>query len=221
MKGREMGESMELNTIISKLKDRSPSILGEESFSKYAILLPLVRKEDEIHVVFEVRSLKLRRQPGEICFPGGRIDDDDKNEKKAALRETTEELGIKVENISGVFPLDILLSPFGMIIYPYAGIVDNFEKIQPNPSEVGEIFTVPLTFFLENEPEIYYVDLKPEPEKNFPFDLIAGGKNYRWQMKQMDEFFYLYENRVIWGLTAKILAHFVEILRREGLNPES
>ena len=207
-----------LNNIISKLKNRTPSILGKENFSTYAILLPLVRKEDEVHVLFEVRSLELRRQPGEICFPGGRIDLNDKDEKSAAIRETTEELGIENGEISAVFPLDVLLSPFGMILYPYAGFIDCFENIHPNPSEVGEIFTVPLSFFLKNEPKIYYVDLKPEPQKNFPLDLIVGGANYRWQKKQMDEYFYLYENRVIWGLTAKILAHFVEILRKEGIN---
>jgi 8-oxo-dGTP pyrophosphatase MutT (NUDIX family) len=209
---------MNLNTIISKLKSRTPSILGKENFAKYAILLPLVRKDDDIHVLFEVRSLELRRQPGEICFPGGRIDVKDKDEQSAAIRETTEELGIENKEISGVFPLDVLLSPFGMILYPYAGFIDHFEKIHPNPSEVGEVFTVPLSFFMENEPKIYYVDLKPEPEENFPFDLIVGGENYRWQKKQMDEFFYLYENRVIWGLTAKILSHFVEVIRKEGIN---
>src|SRR5881394_4216391 len=109
--------SMKLNTIWDKLKDRTPSILGEENFAKYAILLPLIQKEDGIHVLFEVRSLELRRQPGEICFPGGRIDLQDKDEKTAAIRETMEELGLKKEDITGVFPLDILLSPFGMILY--------------------------------------------------------------------------------------------------------
>jgi 8-oxo-dGTP pyrophosphatase MutT (NUDIX family) len=209
---------MKLNTIWDKLKDRTPSILGEENFAKYAILLPLIQKEDGIHVLFEVRSLELRRQPGEICFPGGRIDLQDKDEKTAAIRETMEELGLKKEDITGVFPLDILLSPFGMILYPYVGFIDNIEKICPNPDEVGEIFTVPLDYFMEHEPKVYYVDLKPEPEEDFPFDLIAGGVNYSWQKKQMDEFFYLYENRVIWGLTAKILAHFIAVLREKGIN---
>ena len=140
---------MKLNTIWDKLKDRTPSILGEENFAKYAILLPLIQKEDGIHVLFEVRSLELRRQPGEICFPGGRIDLQDKDEKTAAIRETMEELGLKKEDITGVFPLDILLSPFGMILYPYVGFIDNIEKICPNPDEVGEIFTVPLDYFIE------------------------------------------------------------------------
>lgn len=212
---------MTFNSIFDKLKDRKQAILGKEKLSKSSILLPLVRKEEGLHVLFEVRSLELRRQPGEICFPGGRIDAIDKDEKSAAIRETTEELGISDQDISGVFPLDVLLTPFGMIVYPYAGLIENLEAIRPNPSEVKEIFTVPLSYFVENDPKVYYVDLKPVPQENFPLHLIAGGANYRWRKNQLVEFFYLYENRVIWGLTAKILSHFVDILRKEGIVGES
>ena len=64
---------MELKEILETIQNRPPSILGSEDFSKYAILLPLIQKEDGLHILFEVRSLKLRSQPGEICFPGGEL----------------------------------------------------------------------------------------------------------------------------------------------------
>ncbi|MDQ0218764.1 CoA pyrophosphatase [Peribacillus cavernae] len=204
---------MNMEHIISKLDQHTPTILGSENFLKYAVLLPLIRKDSEIHVLFEVRSLKLRRQPGEICFPGGRIDSEDTDERGAAIRETIEELGIKGEEISDVYPIDYLISGFGMIVYPYVGFIDCPERIKPNPTEVGDIFTVPLSYFIETEPEVYHVSFKAEPEENFPLNLLVGGENYNWQSRQMDEFFYIYENRVIWGLTARILSHFVEILR--------
>src|SRR3954466_3984821 len=101
---------MDLDSVLFKLKGHTPKILGSESFSKYAILLPLLQKEDGVHVLFEVRSLELRRQPGEICFPGGRIDTEDLDEKDAAIRETIEELGINKEHITGVYPLDYMIS---------------------------------------------------------------------------------------------------------------
>jgi coenzyme A diphosphatase NUDT7 len=204
---------MELEMVLAKMKRHTPSILGSGKFSKYAVMLPLIQKEDGIHVLFEVRSLNLRRQPGEICFPGGRIDALDIDEKAAAIRETVEELGINIEHISAVFPLDFMISPFGMIIYPYAGYINSPEKIVPNPTEVGEIFTVPLTFFIKNKPEIYQINFVLEPEENFPFNLIVGGENYNWQTRGIEEYFYLYEGKAIWGLTARILAHFIEILR--------
>jgi peroxisomal coenzyme A diphosphatase NUDT7 len=204
---------MELNTILSKMKHRSPSILGSESLSKYSILLPLIQKADGIHVLFEVRSLELRRQPGEVCFPGGRIDLKDSTAENAAIRETVEELGLEADDISSVFPLDHLVSPFGMIIFPFVGFIHNPEQIKPNPSEVGEIFTVPLSFFCRNKPEIFRVNFKAEPEEDFPYHLVLGGANYKWQTRQMEEYFFTYEKRVIWGLTARILAHFIEIVR--------
>ena len=207
------GEIMELEKVLTKLKHHTPKILGSERFSKYAVMLPLLRKEDGIHVLFEVRSLELRRQPGEICFPGGRIESQDLDEKDAAIRETVEELGINKEDISGVYPLDYMISPFGMILYPYVGYINRHDAIRPNPGEVGEIFTVPLSFFVENNPEIYRVHFKAEPEESFPYDLIPGGENYNWQAKGLDEYFYRYGGRVIWGLTARILVHFIEIIR--------
>ncbi len=198
--------------IIYKLKNHLPSILGSSKYSKYAVLIPLIQKEDGIHVLFEKRSLNLRRQPGEICFPGGRMDSLDPDEKTAAVRETTEELRIQKADISEVFPLDFMVTPFGMIVYPFAGMILNSDKIQPNPSEVEEIFTVPLAFFFHREPEIHHVRFKVEPEKNFPFDLIIGGENYNWRTREMEEYFYRYEDKVIWGLTARILAHFIEVI---------
>ncbi|MFZ3591205.1 NUDIX hydrolase [Bacillus sp. DJP31] len=204
---------MDSKKILNKVKGHTPSILGNENFSKFAILLPLIQVDNEVHILFEVRSQELRRQPGEICFPGGRIDPQDKTEKDAALRETGEELGISAEDVTDVFPLDFLVSPFGMIVYPFVGFINSPESINPNPSEVGGIFSVPLSFFLETKPQIYHVNVNMQPEENFPFDLIAGGQNYNWRTREMDEYFYKYEDKVIWGLTAKILSHFVEVVR--------
>lgn len=211
--GMNGGKIMEIEKILSNLKGHTPKILGSESFSKYAVMVPLLQKEDGIHVLFEVRSLELRRQPGEICFPGGRVDADDVDEAGAAIRETVEELGINKEQITGVYPLDYMISPYGMILYPFAGYISKPEEIQPNPAEVGEIFTVPLSFLIENDPEIHHVQLKAEPDKSFPYDLIPGGENYQWRTRGIEEYFYRYGNRAIWGLTARILAHFIEIIR--------
>lgn len=204
---------MGLEPILAKLKCHTPKILGSEKFSKYAVMVPLLQREDGIHVLLEVRSLELRRQPGEICFPGGRIDAEDRNEKEAAIRETVEELGINKVQISDVHPLDYMISPFGMMIFPFVGFINSPQNILPNPSEVGEVFTVPLSFFLKNEPEIYHIEFKAEPEENFPFDLIVGGENYNWRTRGIEEYFYRYDGKVIWGLTAKILSHFIEIIR--------
>ena len=204
---------MDPKSLVDRVKDRVPEVMGNNEFAKFAILLPLIEKDGEIHILFEVRSHMMRNQPGDICFPGGRIDKQDESEEGAAIRETTEELGIENSQISDVFPLDYIVSPFGMIVYSFAGIIDPDVEFEPNPPEVDSIFTVPLTYFLENEPKVYSINFDIQPEKSFPYDLIAGGENYNWRTRQVDELFYMYEDKVIWGLTAKILTHFLEIIR--------
>lgn len=198
--------------VLKKIGGRTPSILGSKDFTKFSILLPLIEMDGETHVLFEVRSLTMRRQPGEICFPGGKVDRDDDSEESAAIRETCEELGINKDSIGELIPLDYLVSPFGTIIYPFVAVIDSEANLKPNPSEVEEIFTFPLTELIEKKPDLFNVAYKVEPSIDFPFQDIPGGENYNWQARDMKEHFYYFEDRVIWGLTARILKHFIELI---------
>lgn len=203
---------MTFDEIKNKLSKRTPAIMGSDSFSKFAVLLPLIKKDGEIHVLFEVRSMNLRRQPGEICFPGGRIDPEDKDERETAIRETCEELRIDQKAIKDIMQLDYLVSPFGTIIYPFVGTIMADMEISPNPMEVKDIFTVPISLLQKMKPDSYEMNFKITPEKNFPLHHIPGGKNYNWQVRTMDEYFYYYEDKIIWGLTARILNHFLSCI---------
>jgi peroxisomal coenzyme A diphosphatase NUDT7 len=194
------------------LSERSPFVLGSENFSTYSVLLPLVYINNEIHLIFEVRAFSLRRQPGEVCFPGGKNDETDKDHMETAIRETYEELGLKEGSISQVVPLDFIVSPYGNIIYPFVGVIDTINDMQVNHKEVDHIFTVPLTFFKQTKPDIHYVNARLEPEPGFPYDSIVGGKDYNWQIKRMEEFFYYFEDKVIWGLTARVVRHFIQVI---------
>src|SRR5699024_10185248 len=111
--------------------------------------------------------------------------------------------GILKDYVKNVFPLDKLVSDTGSILYPFVGEVQAVEDYQINQDEVQEVFTVPLTFFMENEPDLYDVHLEVKPEKDFPYDLIHNGKEYGWRTRTIQEQFFIYEGRVIWGLTAK------------------
>lgn len=206
---------MNIAKVIEKLKDRKPSILGKEELLKYSVLLPLVEIENETHILFEVRSMNLRRQPGEICFPGGRIDETDADQLQCAIRETSEELGIEESAIEDIIPLDFTLNASSNIIYPFVGRITKPEQIKPNESEVGEVFTVPLSFFRETKPDVYKIYYQVIPEEGFPLHLIPGGENYKWSLRHLDEYFYQYNGKVIWGLTARVLYHFLELLEGE------
>jgi peroxisomal coenzyme A diphosphatase NUDT7 len=207
------GELVNIHQILTKLAAKSPEIMGIENFRQSSVLIPLVEVKGEIHVLFEVRSMHMRRQPGDICFPGGRIDPTDLTPKDCAIRETTEELGITHENILNVTPIDYVVSDMGRIIYPFVGQLTDISQITLNEMEVGEIFTVPLAYLQSTSPETFKVNFKAIPEDNFPFDLIVGGENYNWQIHHIEELFYRYEDRVIWGLTAKILRHFLSLMK--------
>ncbi|MCM3603591.1 CoA pyrophosphatase [Robertmurraya korlensis] len=203
---------MDLEKILFKLAQRSPFVLGSENFSTYSVLLPLVYIKNEIHLLFEVRSFSLRRQPGEVCFPGGKKDETDRDHMETAMRETCEELGLNKGRISQVVPLDFIVSPYGNIIYPFVGVIDTVNEMQLNHREVDHVFTVPLAFFKQTKPEIHYVNARFEPEPGFPYDSIVGGKDYNWQIKRMEECFYYFEDKVIWGLTARIVRHFIQLI---------
>lgn len=198
-------------TSIQKIENNRPHVLGHKQFQSYSVLLPLIKINDDIHIIFEKRAEHLRRQPGEICFPGGRIEKGQEDSQTAAIRETTEELLINKENIRLVGPLDFFVSSSDTIIYPFVGWIEKeFAEISPNPEEVGEIFAVPISFLLKKKPEIHKIQYIIEPEDNFPYHLIPDGKNYNWRPRSMKEYFYCYEDKVIWGMTARILNEFLE-----------
>jgi len=198
---------------LEQIRNRHPSLLGHESCFKTAVLLPLVEFEGEICVLFEVRSNDLRNQPGEICFPGGSIDVSDPAPLAAALRETREELGLNGDDIEYVAPLDILITPFNVIVYPYVGIIQDCRKIKPNASEVDQLLYVPLEYLAAYEPLTTHVGVQFEIPSDYPFHLIPGGREYPFRKGYYPQQFYIWQEHVIWGLTARILNHFINLLK--------
>ncbi|XP_011354955.1 peroxisomal coenzyme A diphosphatase NUDT7 isoform X1 [Pteropus vampyrus] len=119
---------------------------------KYSILLPLLAKEGKLHLLFTLRSEKLRRSPGEVCFPGGKREPTDVDDVATALRESQEEVGLcphQVEVVCCLVPClleDALLTPV-------VGFIDQNFQALPNPDEVKSVFLVPLEYFLH--PRVY------------------------------------------------------------------
>lgn len=190
-----------------------PDVFGFAELIKYAVMIPLVEVEDKLSILFEVRSHKLRRQPGEICFPGGKIDAEDIDELATAVRETSEELGIDPSAIDVIGSLGVLVPPVQIAIHTYIGHIHNINTIRINADEVAEIFTVPLDYLLQTEPEAYDLQLGLIPTDDFPFEWIPGGRNYKFRERRIPEYFYIYEERIIWGLTARILKEFLDKLK--------
>ncbi len=193
-----------------KFSLRRPGIIGEQQFRKYAVLAPLIDTKEGICLLLEKRTNKLRSHPGEICFPGGKLEPDE-SLQECAVRETVEELLINHEQIEVLGPGDVFISPFNLIVYPYIGVIREYQNTFSS-DEVAEIIKVPLDFFRAQEPEHFESKLIHQPPEDFPYECIPGGENYPWAKGNYDIFFYRYENQIIWGMTAHIIKSVVKLI---------
>lgn len=187
------------------------------SYNEYfsaSVLVPLVWDNGEIAVLFEVRSTQLSWQPGEICFPGGRIEKNDKSPLFAAVRETQEELALSKTDIQVLGPLEEILSPIGVRLHSYVGYLSPQQLITPNEGEVAEVFTVPLKFLINYDPIIGHMEMGTRPLEDFPFALVPG-YSQEWRVrKNYQVLFYKYKEHVIWGLTAQVLKRFLDVCKK-------
>lgn len=193
-----------------KLAANQPLFIGEDEAFRSAVLIPLVQKDGAWHVLFEVRAFNMRKQPGDISFPGGKIDPTDATERDAALRETYEELGVDPATVKIIGELSPYVVSPTFVIYPFVGVVAYDEIKTINKDEVEEVFTVPLEWLLTHSPYMHLISVEPSPGDDFPFEKIMNGQKYNWRGREMEEWFFEYEQYTIWGLTARILKYFIE-----------
>ncbi len=205
---------MTLEQLEEKLRGREPGLM--DASGQYAVLVPLVEREGKLHILYEVRSQDMRRQPGEVCFPGGRIEGDETPEA-CAIRETEEELGIPTASITVLGRLDFVAHRANFIMYPVLARVETAaaERMVLNPAEVDHTFLVPLEHIVHNPPLEYSYALKPRPPADFPYQLIGIPRGYRWQQGRETVPVYLWQGHAIWGLTGRITRHLAGLLGGE------
>lgn len=159
-----------------------------------AVLLPLVERESGLALLLTRRTEHLRDHPGQISFPGGRLDAGDAGPLAAALRETTEEIGIPADaiEVAGYLPAQPVIT--GFAITPVVGFIDAGASLQPDPFEVAEVLDVPLGFLLE------------------PANLVRAT---RWVQGgvEIPTVEIHYGGHRIWGATANIIFQFISILK--------
>ena len=210
-----MNDDRWLNGLQSFLSAQPPGLENQSDYLNAAVTVPLVQTGEGWSVLFEVRSRTLAWQPGEICFPGGRIEGSDGTPLRAAVRETMEELGVLRSAITVLGPLKQLVSPIGVSMHPFVIVLQQKESIRPNPQEVERVFTAPLSFLLQAQPVIGHMELATRTAADFPQEWVPSVYSKEFKVRtKYPVLFYPYGDEVIWGLTARVLAGFLECCRQ-------
>lgn len=171
----------------------SPAAPGPVDARHAAVLMPLVQREQGLHVVLTRRAEHLQNHPGQISFPGGRIDPGDRDPIAAALRETHEEIGVddRFVRILGVQPSFLTSTRF--VMTPIIGELLPGFTIQSDGREVAEVFEVPL-----------HVLMDPAQHRLHEVRLPDGGARCYFSITWQSYF--------IWGATAVLIRNFYHYL---------
>lgn len=149
-----------------------------------AVLVPVIKRGSSLHLIMTRRALHLRHHPGQICFPGGKIDSNDSCHIATALRECKEEIGLEPDDVRVIGTLPNVPSISGFMVKPVVAIVNPGNPWQLAPDEVSEVFEVPVIHFLQHK----------------HFQIL----DFYRQTAKHQVCFAPYQDYFIWGITAAI-----------------
>ena len=179
----------EIREILSR---RERKVIDHLPFHRAAVLVPLFEKEGACHLLFTKRSDRVKHHKGEVSFPGGMFDEEDGDLKRTALREASEEVGLKEDQVQILGVLDDIVTISEFIVTPFVGVFPYPFPFKLSPIEIAELIEVPLASLLD--PDCF-------GEK----EIIQMGRKRIVQA-------YQYQHHSIWGATAHILKQFLDFI---------
>ncbi len=158
-----------------------------------AVLLPLLESSRGVEILLTRRTNEVKSHRGQVSFPGGTVSPADEGVIDTALRETEEEIGLSRSQIKilGTLPPISTVST-GYFVYPSVATLLPPLNFKLNTREVKEIFTVPVEFILS--------------EQNWRLDPVET------QDGTFTTFYFRYQGYLVWGMTARLLRKFKEIV---------
>jgi 8-oxo-dGTP pyrophosphatase MutT (NUDIX family) len=160
-----------------------------------AVLIAMVRRGEDLSVLYTERSPDLRSHSGQIAFPGGKIDPTDNGPGDAALREAWEEVALDRDDASILGYMPAYFTGSNYLITPVVAEVRPHRDFVGNPGEVKTVFEVPLPLLMRNE----------------SFDTLdfehGGRKRSTWRIA--------HGGLVIWGITANLTRRFYELVLKD------
>jgi 8-oxo-dGTP pyrophosphatase MutT (NUDIX family) len=174
---------------------RERASADSSSLQRAAVLLPLftLPAEQAPHVWLVRRSEGVRTHRGQVALPGGKREAKDADFLTTALRESHEEIGLPPSDVDVLGALDDRETSTGYLITPYVGWIRGPFTPDPLAAEVARVFSVPLAAFAE------------EPRRT----------RIPWEGAEREVLSYEVAGEIVWGATAAILRHFIELITPE------
>ena len=157
-----------------------------------AVLFSIVLRDHEPSVLLTQRNPDLKDHPGQISFPGGRVEPQDVSPAATALREAEEEVGLDPARVEVVGYLPVYRTLTGFCVTPVVAIVKPPVDLRPDPGEVADVFEVPLSFLLDSANHQRCI--------------------MQFEGRQRDFYAVPYGDRYIWGATAGIILGLARLL---------
>ena len=158
----------------------------ERGITPAAVLVAVVDRP-EPSVILTLRPETMRKHPGQISFPGGRIDPGDDGPVAAALREAEEEIGLAPHHVDVIGLADVYRTVTGFEVTPVVGIVPPDLPLAPHPGEVAALFEAPLHYLLDPAHQIE--------------------RSALWRGRERHYYEIDYQGRRIWGATAAMIVN--------------
>lgn len=186
-----------LEDVPSKEETRYAGLLTPQEIERFrssAVIMPLILFENEWHLLFTHRSPRLIEHSGQVAFPGGAREQDDRSLEMTALREMQEEIGIDTRDVDVFGSLGEMPVITGYRVQVFVGQVPWPYELTINHDEVESVFTVPLSWLAD--PGHRMVRYRSYAGREFPVI-----------------FFDLYEGYQLWGASAEMTVALLEVLK--------
>lgn len=161
-----------------------------------AVLVPLLRREGEWHLLYTRRVDSLPEHSGQVAFPGGRMDPTDPTPEATALREAEEEIGLPPGNVRVLGRLDEYPTITAYCVTPVVAAIDWPFQPHLQPAEVSRLFTIPLAWLAR--PENYTEHPRPLPLPHAPINVI---------------YYTPYDGEILWGASARMTLALLKTLQ--------
>ena len=200
-------EDLNAEMIARRLHDYRPGERGDHSLNpgrepppphrQASVLVPLIRRQQGLSVLFTKRTAHLTTHAGQVSFPGGGVEEGDADDVATALREAQEEIGLEPQGVKILGRLDRYLTRTGFMVKPVVGLCDPPHRFILDSFEVEHVFEVPLSYVMA-------------PGNLARREVLHEGAAWRFYAMTWNE---PPQEFLIWGATAGMLKNMTDALQ--------